>query len=176
MLGACAIVNLNCLRLMNEHTAAALSYGIYKSARNLLHQKDPEYTMLLNLGHSTLQVSIVSHIQGNLRVQAATFGRNLGSRDFDLALANKFDEQFAEKFKGAKSTGKFVVQAQKAKKSLSPQGVAQTNLRTPFSSQDPLRAEPSSRGPPRTRRSPAGGGDGETRSGRDGRDDDGRSG
>ena len=32
MLGACAIVNLNCLRLMNEHTAAALSYGIYKSA------------------------------------------------------------------------------------------------------------------------------------------------
>ena len=93
MLGACAIVNLNCLRLMNEHTAAALSYGIYKSARNLFHEKDPECTMLLNLDHSTLQVSIVSHIQGNLRVQAATFGRNLGSRDSDLALANKFDER-----------------------------------------------------------------------------------
>jgi heat shock protein 4 len=62
---------------------------------------DPEYTILRNLGHSTFQVSVVSYIQGNLRVKAATVGRNLGSRDFDLALANKLGEQFAfaEKFK-----------------------------------------------------------------------------
>jgi molecular chaperone DnaK (HSP70) len=51
--------------------------------------------MLLNLGHSTFQASIVSYIQGNLRVKAATVGRNLGSREFDLALANKLGEQFA---------------------------------------------------------------------------------
>ena len=46
-------------------------------------------------------VSVVSYIQGNLRVKAATVGRNLGSREFDLALANKLGEQFAfaEKFK-----------------------------------------------------------------------------
>ena len=66
--------------------------------------------------------------------RAATFGRNRGSRDFDLALANKFGEQFAEKFKCAnpmdsfKSRFKLLEAAQKTKKSLSPQGVAQTNV------------------------------------------------
>jgi molecular chaperone DnaK (HSP70) len=72
-----------------------------RTARTSTTLTDPEYTMFLNLGHSTFQASVVSYIQGNLRVKAATVGRNLGSREFDLALANKLGEQFAfaERFK-----------------------------------------------------------------------------
>lgn len=36
---ACAIGGVNCLRLMHEHTATALAYGIYKSAKGEFSEK-----------------------------------------------------------------------------------------------------------------------------------------
>ena len=36
---ACAIGGVNCLRLIHEHTATALAYGIYKSAKGEFHEK-----------------------------------------------------------------------------------------------------------------------------------------
>ena len=38
---ACAIGGVNCLRLIHEHTATALAYGIYKSAKGEFHEKVP---------------------------------------------------------------------------------------------------------------------------------------
>lgn len=36
---ACAVGGVNCLRLIHEHTATALAYGIYKSAKGEFHEK-----------------------------------------------------------------------------------------------------------------------------------------
>lgn len=36
---ACAIGGVNCLRLIHEHTATALAYGIYKSAKGEFSEK-----------------------------------------------------------------------------------------------------------------------------------------
>ena len=66
LLNATKIAGLNCLRLINEHTAIALAYGIYKSARNLFHETDPQYVMFIDLGHASYTVSIVAFVQGRL--------------------------------------------------------------------------------------------------------------
>ncbi len=53
MLDAATIAGVNCLRLVNETTAAALSYGIYKTD---LPETDPVYVAFVDVGHSSTQV------------------------------------------------------------------------------------------------------------------------
>ena len=68
MMNAAKIAGFNCLRLMNEHAALALAFGIYKSARNLFHETDAQHVMFIDLGHSSYTVSIVAFVQGKLQV------------------------------------------------------------------------------------------------------------
>jgi len=133
MLSAAKIAGINCLRLMNEHTAVALAYGIYKSARNLFHESEPQYVMFIDLGHSSYSVSIVSFIQGKLEVKATAFDAQLGGRNFDWALAKHVAAEFQAKHKIdplsiPKSRLKLLSACEKAKKNLSPHGVNATNL------------------------------------------------
>ena len=90
---------MNCLRLINEHTAVALAYGIYKSARNLFHETEPEHVMFIDMGHSGYTVSVVAFVQGKLQVKSAAYDRYLGGRNFDLAIAEDAAHKFAEKYK-----------------------------------------------------------------------------
>ena len=53
MLAATKIAGLTCLRLMNEITATALAYGIYKTD---LPEKDPVNVAFVDMGHQALQV------------------------------------------------------------------------------------------------------------------------
>ncbi|KAE8887023.1 Heat shock protein 14 [Phytophthora fragariae] len=133
LLNATKIAGLNCLRLINEHTAIALAYGIYKSARNLFHESEPQYVMFIDLGHASYTVSIVAFVQGRLTVKSAAFDRFLGGRDFDMAIAQDVAAKFAEKYKtnpleNPKSLIKLLSACEKAKKNLSPYGVSATHL------------------------------------------------
>jgi heat shock protein 4 len=133
LLNATKIAGLNCLRLMNEHTAIALAYGIYKSARNLFHETEPQHVMFIDLGHASYTVSIVAFVQGRLTVQSAAFDRFLGGRDFDVVIAKDAAAKFAAKFKtdpleNPKSRLKLLSACEKAKKNLSPYGVTATHL------------------------------------------------
>lgn len=56
---AADIAGLNVLRLMHESTAIALSYGIYKSVRNLFHEQEPQHVLFLDMGHSNYSASVV---------------------------------------------------------------------------------------------------------------------
>ena len=47
------LAGLNCLRLMNETTATALSYGIYKTD---LPEGDPVHVVFVDVGFSSTQV------------------------------------------------------------------------------------------------------------------------
>jgi heat shock protein 4 len=47
------IAGLNCLRLLNETTATALSYGIYKTD---LPEGDPVNVVFVDIGFSSTQV------------------------------------------------------------------------------------------------------------------------
>lgn len=133
LLNAAKIAGLNCIRLINEHTAIALAYGIYKSARNLFHESEPQYTMFIDIGHASYTVSVVAFVQGKLQVKSAAFDRFLGGRDFDLALARDAAKNFQDKYKidplaDPKARIKLLSACEKSKKNLSPQGVTATYL------------------------------------------------
>jgi heat shock protein 4 len=53
MINAAQIAGLNCLRLMNETTATALAYGIFKTD---LPETDPVHVAFVDVGHSSTQV------------------------------------------------------------------------------------------------------------------------
>lgn len=77
---ACKLAELKPLRLINEPTAAALSYG--------LHEREEDSTYLVyDLGGGTFDVSIVEHFEGIMKVRASAGDAYIGGDDFSMALA-----------------------------------------------------------------------------------------
>ncbi|NXA51894.1 HS74L protein, partial [Nothocercus julius] len=98
VMAAAQIAGLNCLRLMNETTAVALAYGIYKQDLPALEER-PRNVVFVDMGHSSYQVSICAFNKGKLKVLATTFDPFLGGRNFDEALVDYFSEEFRTKYK-----------------------------------------------------------------------------
>lgn len=95
MLAASRIAGLNCLRLLDETTATALAYGIYKTD---LPDTDPHHVVFVDVGHSSTQVCVVALKKGELAVLSNAWDRNLGGRDFDKVLFDHFAEEFDGKY------------------------------------------------------------------------------
>ncbi|EHY65193.1 heat shock protein cognate 5 [Nematocida ausubeli] len=74
------IAGLNVLRVINEPTAAALSYGIDTSKDGIVAVYD--------LGGGTFDVSILEIKDGIFEVKATNGNSHLGGEDFDAALTN----------------------------------------------------------------------------------------
>lgn len=98
VLDAAATVGLNVLRLMNETTATALSYGIYKQDLPAPEEK-PRNVVFVDVGHADLQLSVCAFNKGKLKILAVEADRNLGGADFDCLLAEHFVEDFRSRFK-----------------------------------------------------------------------------
>ncbi|CAG8494865.1 11263_t:CDS:2 [Acaulospora colombiana] len=96
VLDAAEIAGLNCLRLLNDTTAAALGYGITKTD---LPEDKPRNVVFVDIGHSSYSVTIVSFVKGQLTVKSTAYDRHLGGRNFDEVLVNHFVEVFKEKYK-----------------------------------------------------------------------------
>ena len=96
MLDATRIAGLNCLRLINDHTATALSYGIYKTN---LSETEPTKVMFTDMGYANTTVFIVDFVKGKLTVTSCRYDRNLGGRDFDELLVQHFAKEFKTKYK-----------------------------------------------------------------------------
>jgi len=77
------LAGLKVERLINEPTAAAMSYG--------LHEK-PEHSqfMVLDLGGGTFDVSIMEYFEGVLEVHSSSGDNFLGGEDFLETLVTKF--------------------------------------------------------------------------------------
>ncbi|CAM9772641.1 unnamed protein product [Scytosiphon promiscuus] len=128
MMNACMIGGVNCLRLIHEHTATALAYGIYKSAKGEFSEKEPQFVLFLDVGHSSFSASVVTFIQGSLTVKSAAFDSKLGGRDMDWAIAQHAAEEFKKKTGNdprtkPKALLKLLEAGEKVKKQLSPVGV-----------------------------------------------------
>jgi len=94
LLDAAKIAGISVLRVMNEHTATALAYGIYRS-----NDFDPEKPMTVafcSMGHSIFSVSIVQFVRGKLNVLCEKSDK-VGGRDMDECLMRAFAEQFKKK-------------------------------------------------------------------------------
>lgn len=63
ILQACEISSGNCLKIANEGTNVALSYGIFKSAKKLFSETEPQHVMFIDIGYTGMGVTIVDFIQ-----------------------------------------------------------------------------------------------------------------
>ncbi len=72
MLDSAQMAGLNCLRLMNETTAVALAYGIYKQDLPAPDDK-PRNVVFVDMGHSDLQIAVCAFNKGKLKVRLGLF-------------------------------------------------------------------------------------------------------
>jgi len=96
MLDACEIAGLKCLRLINESTAIALQYGFFR--KKDLDAKEERRVAFVDVGHSKTTITIASFVQGKTKIIIHKSDRNMGGRDFDMALVEKLGGDFASKF------------------------------------------------------------------------------
>ena len=88
-----AIAGLNVLRIINEPTAAAISYGLDKQ-----NTKD-QNVLIFDLGGGTFDVSILNIDDGIFEVLSTAGDTHLGGEDFDNRLVNHFVNEFKRKNK-----------------------------------------------------------------------------
>ena len=125
------IAGLTVKRIINEPTAAALSYGIDK--------EDDQRVMVYDLGGGTFDVSIIEMGDGVQQVLATAGNNRLGGDDFDQRIINWMVEEFKKTEGIDLSADKMAVQrlkdaAEKAKIELS--STTTTNINIPFITAD----------------------------------------
>jgi molecular chaperone DnaK (HSP70) len=96
MLDAADIAGLKCIRLINESTAVALSYGFFR--RPDIQEKENRVVAFVDLGHSKLTVTIASFEKSKMKILVHNSDRNIGARNFDYLLVDKLGEEFAKKY------------------------------------------------------------------------------
>ncbi len=77
-------------RIINEPTAAALSYG-------LEHMEEESHILVYDLGGGTFDVTLLEMFDGVLEVKASSGDNRLGGKDFDEKLMTWLNEQFQKK-------------------------------------------------------------------------------
>lgn len=85
------LAGLNVLRIINEPTAAALSYGISRRGR-------PRNILVYDLGGGTFDVTILAVDNDSLNVVAIGGDPHLGGKDFDDRIMNFIEDELKEKF------------------------------------------------------------------------------
>ena len=125
------IAGLNVRRIINEPTAAALSYGIDK--------EEDQKVMVYDLGGGTFDVSIIEMGDGFQQVVATAGNNHLGGDDFDQRIINWMVDEFRKDTGIDLSQDKMVMQrlkdaAEKAKIELS--AASTTNINLPFITAD----------------------------------------
>ena len=121
------IAGLDVKRIINEPTAAALSYG--------LDNENEQKIMVYDLGGGTFDVSIIEIGDGVIEVLSTAGDNRLGGDDFDNVITQYMLEDFKTKEGVDLSTDKMAMQrlkeaAEKAKKELS--SATTTNINLPF--------------------------------------------
>jgi molecular chaperone DnaK len=125
------IAGLNVLRVINEPTAAALAYGLEKTADKVI--------AVFDLGGGTFDVSILEIQKGVFEVKSTNGDTHLGGEDFDIALLNHLitafkKEQGIDLKKDPMALQRLREAAESAKVELS--SAAQTDINLPYITMD----------------------------------------
>ena len=121
------IAGLDVKRIINEPTAAALSYG--------LDNEEEQKIMVYDLGGGTFDVSIIEIGDGVIEVLSTAGDNKLGGDDFDNVITQYMLDEFKKQEGVDLSADKMAMQrlkeaAEKAKKELS--SATTTNINLPF--------------------------------------------
>ena len=126
------IAGLEVLRIINEPTAASLSYGLDK--------KDNETILVFDLGGGTFDVSVLEVGDGVFEVLATSGDTHLGGDDFDEKIVQWLVKEFKEQegidlTKDSQALQRLTEAAEKAKIELST--LTQSSINLPFISVTP---------------------------------------
>ena len=123
------IAGFNVLRIINEPTAAAIAYGLNKSAeKNIL---------IFDLGGGTFDVSVLNIDGGIFEVKSTAGDTHLGGEDFDNRLVNHFTQEFKRKHKkdiinNKRALRRLRVACERAKRTLSSSSQANIEIEALF--------------------------------------------
>ncbi len=125
------IAGLNVLRIINEPTAACLSYGLEKKKEGLI--------AVFDLGGGTFDISILEIGDGVFEVKATSGDTFLGGEDFDMRIVDYLVEEFKKEHGIDLKQDKMALQrlkeaAEKAKIELS--STLETEINLPFITAD----------------------------------------
>ncbi len=115
---ACTISGMECLRIINEPTAAAIAYGLDKKS-------DKETTILIfDEGGGTHDLSVLSLDGGIFEVKATAGDTHLGGSDIDNIIVDYLCDDIKKKLKkdvkeNPKALKRLNIAAERAKKNLS---------------------------------------------------------
>ncbi len=126
------IAGLEVLRIVNEPTAACLTYGVDKAGKE-------QKVLVFDLGGGTLDVTIMDMAGGVFEVKSTSGDTQLGGTDMDLALVDLIATEFKKESGIDVRNDKMAFQrireaAEKAKIELS--NVLETDLNLPFITAD----------------------------------------
>lgn len=96
LLDAAEIAGLNCLRTVNDVTAAAVNYGMMKTE---IPADALRTVIILDIGYGGLKACLATFIKGQIEIKAHVSDMHLGGRDFDEKLVGYFAEHFLKQRK-----------------------------------------------------------------------------
>ncbi|KAK9449742.1 heat shock protein 70 family [Limtongia smithiae] len=123
------IASLNPVRLINETTAAALSYGVFRT----FPEGQTKNVVFVDIGHSSYNVTVAAFAQGEMKILSSAYDIHFGGREIDFALTEYFSKEFLEKYKidvreNPKAYSRVLAQTERLKKILSANSSAPLNI------------------------------------------------
>jgi L1 cell adhesion molecule like protein len=123
---AATIAGMNCLRIINEPTAAILAYGLDKGTTS-----KEKLCLVFDCGGGTHDVSLIAIEDGVFEVKATSGDSHLGGEDLDMKLVEHFVNDFKRKNKldpseNKRAMSRLKANCEKIKRTLS--STAQTTL------------------------------------------------
>jgi len=129
------IAGLNIIRIINEPTAAAISYGLNEKSG------DEKNILVFDLGGGTFDVSLLTIADGVFEVVATNGDTHLGGEDFDQRVMDHFIKLIKKKtgkdIRGdARAVQKLRREVEKAKRALSTTHQTKLEVESLFDGQD----------------------------------------
>ena len=94
-LDAADIAGIKCIRLINEGTALALTYGFFRKGD--LDLDIPRTVAFVDFGHSKLTVTFASFVKGKMKILGTHSSRKMGARRIDYQLFDMLSAEFEKK-------------------------------------------------------------------------------
>lgn len=96
LLDAAAIAGINVMRLMHEHAALALAYGMFRASA--LPDEKPAKVLFVDVGDASTTAFTATFTKGRADITSTAFEPTLGGRSIDDLLVQHFAADFKTRF------------------------------------------------------------------------------